>query len=145
VNEGVDNCDFCSIAAGRDQSAEMVAEAGSWLAFFPLNPATPGHTLIVPRIHVEHIWDVDPPLDGELMRACIEVGRAIKSALNAEGMNLITSAGKVAEQTVFHLHLHLVPRWEADGFGKIWPTGERYENVELADFADRIRVLLGER
>lgn len=69
----------------------------------------------------------------------MRVGRAIREALEPQGMNLITSAGRVAEQTVFHLHLHVVPRWERDGFGKIWPTGRAYSDPSLDSLARRIR------
>jgi len=79
-------------------------------------------------------------MDTALMAAVIRVGRAIGTALNPEGMNLITSAGKTAEQTVFHLHLHVVPRWRRDGFGRIWPTEGKFEDTDLEDFADRIRA-----
>ena len=92
--------------AGKDRSAEVVCEDKSWIAFFPLNPAMPGHTLVIPRTHVADLWQVGPPLGAELMAAVIRVGRAIDEALKPEGMNLITSAGETAEQTVFHLHLH---------------------------------------
>jgi histidine triad (HIT) family protein len=133
------NCEFCNIIHGNDTSAEIVCEGASWLAFFPLNPATPGHTLVIPREHVRDLWHLQPTQGNDLMSAAITVGRAIQSALTPGGMNLITSAGEAAEQTVFHLHLHLVPRWKMDGFGRIWPTGRRYENAELGNVADRIR------
>jgi histidine triad (HIT) family protein len=133
------DCAFCRIARGEDDSVEVVAEAADWLAFFPLNPATPGHTLVIPREHVRDLWQVAPPLSDVLIRACIDLGKAIDAALDVDGMNLITSAGATAEQTVFHLHLHLVPRWEHDGFGHIWPTGHRYENSDLDDVAGSIR------
>jgi histidine triad (HIT) family protein len=132
-------CDFCRIARGEDQAVEVVCEGESWVAFFPLNPATPGHTLVIPKTHVADLWKVQPPLDAELMTAVIRVGRAIDAALNPEGMNLITSAGETAEQTVFHLHLHLVPRWRRDGFGRIWPREDKYEDALLGDVANRIR------
>lgn len=133
------HCDFCSIARGEDPSAEVVCEGRSWVAFFPLHPATPGHTLVIPRIHVVDLWKADPQLGGELMTAVIRVGRAIESALAPEGTNLITSAGEIAEQTVFHLHLHVVPRWRRDGFGDIWPPVSTYQDATLEDAAARIR------
>lgn len=58
--------------------------------------------------------------------------------MSPEGMNLITSAGETAEQTVFHLHLHIVPRWQRDGFGRIWPADGRFEGSELGDVAAKI-------
>jgi histidine triad (HIT) family protein len=139
VNADEKGCDFCSIARGEDDSVEVVCAGQSWIAFFPLNPATPGHTLVIPRVHVPDLWHVEPALGVDLMAAVIKVGRAIESAVAPEGMNLITSAGDAAEQTVFHLHLHLVPRWHQDGFGRIWPKEERYENAVLGDVANRIR------
>ena len=131
-------CDFCDIARGAAPETERVWEAESWLAFFPLDPATPGHTLIIPRTHVIDLWDVKRPLDEQLIHASIQMGRAIRTALSPDGLNLITSAGRTAEQTVFHLHLHVVPRWNDDGFGRIWPSEGKYENADLEVRADRI-------
>ena len=134
------DCAFCSIARGEDDSVEVVAEGDGWVAFFPLEPATPGHTLVIPRGHVTDLWEVDSRLGCELMDAAIRVGRAISTALSPDGMNLITSAGSAAEQTVFHLHLHLVPRWRQDGFGQIWPTTSKYQDERLDPVAERIRA-----
>lgn len=133
------DCDFCSIAQGEDASADIVCEGESWVAFFPLHPATLGHTLVIPRRHVADLWKVEPPLGEQLMTAAIHVGRAIQAALAPEGMNLITSAGEIAEQTVFHLHLHLLPRWPGDGFGDIWPPAGLKNDLALKDAAAMIR------
>ena len=102
-------------------SVEIVCEGATWVAFFPLEPATPGHTLVIPRLHVSDLWRVEPALGSDLMQAVIRVGQAVTVTLNPDGMNLITSSGSAAEQTVFHLHLHVVPRWRNDAIGKIWP------------------------
>jgi histidine triad (HIT) family protein len=133
------DCDFCAIVRGENSSVEVVCEDKSWIAFFPLDPATPGHTLVIPRKHVADLWKVGPSLGSELMAAVVRVGRAIDLSLKPEGMNLITSAGKVAEQTVFHVHLHIVPRWHRDGFGRIWPVEGKFEDADLQNVADRIR------
>lgn len=133
------DCAFCAIAQGKDPTAEIVCEDTDWTAFFPLNPATPGHTLVIPRRHVADLWQLDPSLGAELMAAVIRVGRAIDQVLKPEGMNLISSAGETAEQTVFHLHLHVVPRWRRDGFGRIWPAEGTYDDANLAGYADRVR------
>jgi len=134
-----DGCAFCAIARGEDRSVEVVCEARDWIAFFPSSPATPGHTLIIPRTHLTDLWEVEAPLGEKLMAAVVCVGHAITTALQPEGMNLITSAGKTAEQTVFHLHLHVVPRWQRDGFGPIWPIEGKFEDDELQDVAARVR------
>ena len=139
-NVAAEDCDFCSVARGDDDSVEVVCEGQTWIAFFPLDPATPGHTLLIPRVHVSDLWSLDSALAGEMMDAVLRVGRAIYAALAPEGMNLITSAGAAAEQTVYHLHLHLVPRWLDDGFGRIWPTESDVTPREEADAAARIRA-----
>jgi diadenosine tetraphosphate (Ap4A) HIT family hydrolase len=134
------NCPFCAIARGEDESAEIVCESDEWLAFFPLKPATPGHTLVIPRVHVADLWDAPASLAADLMTGVVRVGRAIQKALTPEGMNLISSSGQVAEQTVYHLHLHVVPRWREDGFGDIWSPKHDLPGVDLQGVADRIRA-----
>jgi len=132
------DCDFCAIARG-ESDAEVVCEGERWVAFFPLEPATPGHTLIIPREHVSDLWAADADTGRELMAASIRVGRAIQAALEPDGMNLITSAGAAAEQTVPHLHLHVVPRWSGDSFGPIWRASVSPPPAVTQDAARRIR------
>ncbi len=78
-------------------------------------------------------------LAADLMIAVVRVGRAIEAALTPEGMNLISSAGEPAEQTVYHLHLHVVPRWCQDGFGEIWPPKHELRGIDMKGVASRIR------
>lgn len=134
-----DNCDFCAIARGTSK-AEIICEGEHWVAFFPLEPATPGHTLVIPREHIKDLWSVDSATGRELMDAVINVGRAIEAALEPDGLNLITSAGAAAEQTVPHLHLHVVPRWSDDGFGDLWPPKTPLRREMKHDAAARIRA-----
>jgi diadenosine tetraphosphate (Ap4A) HIT family hydrolase len=136
----VEGCDFCAIARGKDRSVQVVCESDSWIAFFPLKPATMGHTLVIPRRHLDDVWELDEALGADLMAAVIRVGRAVETAVRPEGMNLISSKGAPAEQTVFHLHLHLLPRWSRDGFDRIWPTESPYEDTDLRAVAARIRA-----
>src|SRR6266545_2926768 len=103
-------CAFCKIVRG-DTAARVVWTSTDVIAFLPLKPATRGHTLVMPKRHVPDLWSIDRQLGSSLMAAVVEVGRAIEKALDPDGMNLISSAGRVASQTVFHLDLHLVPRW----------------------------------
>jgi histidine triad (HIT) family protein len=134
-------CPFCAIARGEDQSVDILCEEENWVAFFPLEPATPGHTLVIPRTHVTDLWSAPASVVVDVTGGVLRVGEAIKSAISPEGMNLITSSGEAAEQTVFHLHLHLVPRWLRDGFGRIWPIeGRKYEDSALEDVAELIRA-----
>lgn len=118
----------------------VVAQAPGWVAFFPFEPATPGHTLVIPREHAPDFWALAPDVACDVAAAAGKVGRAIDQALQPQGMNLITSAGSVAEQTVFHTHLHVVPRWSEDGFGRIWPPERPINSVVKDDVADQVRA-----
>ena len=140
----VADCPFCGIAASRTRDAVVVAESRDWVAFFPREPAALGHTLVIPREHVADFWQLPVEAIPRLMRAAQVVGEAVCSATGADGMNLITSAGVVAEQSVFHLHLHLLPRWAGDGI-EIWPDPDPQHDVgQLRDTADAIRRLLAD-
>lgn len=136
------NCPFCAIAAGKDDSIEVISAERSWVAFFPISPATPGHTLVIPRKHVPDLWAAEPQLAGGLTVAAIRIGRAIQRALEPEGMNLITSKDQAGEQSVFHLHLHLVPRWSDDELG-IWPPKKPMGREVRESLGEEIRTALG--
>jgi histidine triad (HIT) family protein len=133
------DCDFCQIANGT-QDAIAICESANCLAFFPDDPAVAGHTLVIPRRHVTDLWEVDGQLRGDLMDMVIRVGRALEAALTPEGMNLITSAGEAASQTVFHLHLHVVPRWLDDRIGSIWPPAKHTSERIKEGIADLVRA-----
>jgi histidine triad (HIT) family protein len=133
----VADCEFCKIAQGIDDSIRVIAAAENWIAFFPLRPATRGHTLIIPREHVANLWETGPVQNAELINAAVLIGRAIGIALSPDGMNLITSAGEAAEQTIYHFHLHVVPRWYKDDFGPIWNRDQEKIN-DLDTIAERI-------
>lgn len=138
MNDVSEDCPFCRIARGDDPAAEIVCERERWVAFFPPEPATPGHTLVMPRVHVPDLWSADARLAAEMMEAVIHVGQAIESAVNPEGMNLITSRGEAAEQSVFHLHLHIVPRWRDDELD-IWPPKEAMQRQLKDNVAVAVR------
>jgi histidine triad (HIT) family protein len=133
-------CVFCRIAAGHVPEVEIVCESDAWVAFFPESPATAGHTLVIPRAHIANLWEGDETIGAELGGAVVRVGRAIREALSPDGLNLITSAGTAAEQTIFHAHLHVVPRWEHDPIGPIWPPKHRMDEERAEDLAAQIRA-----
>jgi histidine triad (HIT) family protein len=138
-NSAAVDCDFCLIARGEDESAEVVCAAADWVAFLPPTPATLGHTLVIPRSHVPDFLALDPEAGASLMNGIVRVGLAIRKALSPDGMNLISSSGKAAQQTVFHLHFHLVPRWIGDRIGNIWPPDRPIDEEVKEDLADLIR------
>lgn len=138
MEDVIQDCPFCAIARGEDSSVEIVCERRAWVAFFPPEPATPGHTLVIPRVHVSDLWSADVALGAELTQAVINVGHAVQKAVSPEGMNLITSAGEAAEQSVFHVHLHVVPRWKNDELD-IWPPKQPMQEQLRENLADAVR------
>lgn len=137
------DCPFCRIIEGSDPEAQVVGEGETWVAFFPLQPATRGHTLVVPRAHISDFWHADQRTAADLAAACVDIGRALEAVLAPEGMNLITSAGDVAEQTVFHLHFHVVPRWRDDGIDPIWPSSSDEPERASEALAEAVRRAAG--
>jgi histidine triad (HIT) family protein len=100
------------------------------VAFFPKEPATLGHTLVIPRRHISDIWALDDHTATHLTRASLAISRAVKIALRPDGLNLIQSNGHAATQTVFHLHVHIVPRRLGDHMGRIWPPETHYSDEQ---------------
>lgn len=119
------DCPFCEIVA-REANAREVYRNDHVVAFFPTEPATLGHTLLVPREHVATIWDVTASTAADLGRATVHLASAIRDATGAPGLNVIQSNGEAATQSVMHLHVHLVPRWPEDALGRIWPIETDY-------------------
>ena len=135
-------CEFCEIVA-REEPARVVLRTEETVAFFPIEPATLGHTLVIPRSHIPDIWSLDEETAGALTKVTLRVARAVRDAVDPQGVNIIQSNGAAATQTVMHLHVHVVPRWENDGMGRIWPEetdwSERRKDAAWA----RIRNSLG--
>jgi len=119
----VEPCPFCMIVEGRDPDARVLYRDDKVVAFFPLEPATTGHTLVIPHRHVELLDDLEPHEARDLAAAVQRVSAALASALNPDGLNLIQSNGTAATQTVPHVHFHLVPRTDGDRMILQWPAG----------------------
>lgn len=131
-------CEFCRVGRG-EIDAHIVWEDRHAIAFFPLAPAVAGHTLVIPRNHVENYWAAGPATVQYLATVVLLVGTGIRYALQPEGMNLISSAGEAASQSVPHLHMHVVPRWGHDRIGRIWPPDRELPARLEDDLADRVR------
>lgn len=135
----MNQCSFCAIVEGRAPADIAYADIDV-VAFAPRRPANPGHLLVVPRVHIADIWML-PEETLSMDVHIVRLARAIKEALRPNGLNIITSAGAAATQTVFHLHIHLVPRWFGDGFGHIWPSGERVMAASARESTQLIREI----
>lgn len=114
---------------GLDASARIVYWDDTIVAFFPTEPATIGHTLVVPRVHVADVWTLDGATARCLTNVTLRLAGVIRDVLAPEGLNIIQSNGEAATQTVPHLHVHLVPRWSGDPVGPIWPDRTDYSEV----------------
>lgn len=131
-------CPFCEIVA-READAREVFRSDSVVAFFPTEPATLGHTLLIPRLHVRDIWNIEENLAAELGRRTVTLAQAIMRAVRPDGLSVVQSNGTAATQTVMHLHVHLVPRWEGDAVGRIWPPETNYSEDDKDNAWEALR------
>lgn len=136
------SCPFCAIIMGEGWAREVYRDDYA-VAFFPLQPAFLGHTLVVPRRHISGIWALPEQTAAHLSRAVLRVAAALRAAVAPDGLNIIQSSGAAATQTVPHLHVHLVPRWAPDAMGPIWPARPpSYPPQVLDDLRDKLAGLL---
>jgi histidine triad (HIT) family protein len=116
------DCLFCKIVAG-EIPATIIASDERTVSFMDINPATRGHALVVPRTHARDLLDVDPADLAAVAQAAQRLARTAKATLQADGINLINSCGAAAWQTVFHFHMHVIPRYEDDPLRLPWIPG----------------------
>ncbi|MEU8698015.1 HIT family protein [Streptomyces sp. NPDC048680] len=111
-----DGCVFCSIVRGRTD-ASVVHEDESVLAFMDLRPVNPGHLLVIPKAHAVGLEDLEQDIGVQIWKVAHRLGRAVRrSGLRCEGVNLFLADGEAAFQEVFHVHLHVIPRFAGDPF-----------------------------
>ena len=116
------DCLFCKIVAGEIPST-IVAEDERTIAFMDINPATRGHALVIPRAHARDVHDIEAEdLEAVALSAQRIAARALEK-LGADGVNLLNSSGAAAWQTVFHFHVHVIPRYEGDPLRLPWVPG----------------------
>lgn len=109
----MDDCVFCAIVAGTVPSTK-VDEDEHTVAFMDINPASDGHLLVVPRAHARDLLDITPDDLAACVLAAQRVAGRVVERLGADGVNLVNCCGEAAWQTVFHFHLHVVPRYADD-------------------------------
>lgn len=110
----MDKCIFCKII-NKEAFAKIVFENDAILAFAPIEPISKGHTLVVTKNHFENIFDIDKVTLEKLISASKDLSDQLVIENNATGINLLHASGKDAQQSVFHFHMHIVPRYENDG------------------------------
>lgn len=132
-----ETCIFCKIANGEIPSA-TVYEDSDFRVILDLGPASLGHALILPKEHFKDLCEADEGIAAKLLPLAARVGAAMKKALGADGFNVVQNNGTVAGQTVFHLHVHVIPRYEGGPAMVTWAPGKA-EQAELAETARKLK------
>ena len=134
------DCIFCKIVAAQIPSTKVHEDALT-LAFMDISQVNPGHVLVAVKPHVENIYGLDDALAGAVFQTAARVARAVEKAYTPKGVTLHQANGTAAGQTVFHFHLHIVPRHEGDGMHLAWPI-KNPPREQLEANAARIRNAL---
>ena len=134
------DCIFCRIVA-RQIPATVVHEDEHTLAFMDLGQVNPGHVLVTLKTHVDNVFGLQPGQASAIAVAASRIARAIRAAFAPHGLSVYQANGKAAGQTVFHYHVHLVPRFEGDGMALSWPV-KNPPREQLEAHAAKIRASL---
>ncbi|WP_088838862.1 MULTISPECIES: HIT family protein [unclassified Listeria] len=140
----MEDCIFCKIINGDIPSAKIYEDDAVY-AFLDLGQVTKGHTLVVPKKHARNMLDLDEDTAAQLFRRIPKIANAVKNVYNADGLNILNNNEEVASQTVFHCHVHLIPRYSKnnDDFGLKWKENSNtYTQEELLERAEKISALI---
>ena len=135
-----EECIFCKIR-DRQISALIVYEDKDTMAFLDINPVNLGHTLVVPKEHIDSFLNAKNDTLTSVTLTTQRVAAGIKKSLNADGINIIINNGKAAGQVIFHLHLHVIPRLQTDGL-KHWKGKSNIPEKDLHAIAEKIKKAL---
>ena len=139
ASAGAAGCVFCDIVAGREP-ASVVYSDETVLALLDIRPLTTGHLMVIPRAHAPYLADLDPAVGGHMFRVAQQMAAALRrSGLPCQGVNLFLADGEAAFQEVFHVHLHVIPRWAGDGF-RIKAKWRSPSRAELDSVAEKVRA-----
>ncbi len=134
------DCVFCAIVAGQ-APASRIYEDDLVLAFLDIQPVNPGHTLVIPKAHYPSLAALDPEAGAPLFRVAQRIAAALRaSGLPSEGVNFFLADGEAAFQDVFHVHLHVIPRFKGDAFKISADWSQRPARAELDKVAAQISV-----
>ena len=135
-----EDCVFCKIVNG-DIPSNTIYENSEFKVIMDISPATKGHVLVLPKEHFKDIYDIDAETAGKLFQLAAVVARALKEVLNCDGLNILQNNGVIAGQTVFHFHMHLIPRYEGDDVTVKW-EGHSMDAEEMDQLRRDIRKAL---
>ena len=123
------DCIFCKIAAGEIPSATLY-EDDDFRVILDLGPASKGHALILPKEHYRNLYDIDEETLGRAALLAKKMVTKLTDVLGCDGYNVVQNNEPCAGQTVFHFHMHLIPRYEGDNVGLGWPVGKLTDEVK---------------
>ena len=123
------DCIFCKIAAGEIPSATLY-EDDDFRVILDMGPASKGHALILPKEHFRNIYDIDEEVASKAMVLAKKMVKKMTDVLGCDGYNIVQNNKECAGQTVFHFHMHLIPRYKGDNVGLEWTVGELTEEVK---------------
>ena len=135
-----DNCVFCRIARGELPAAKVFEDEHT-LAIMDIQSVNPGHMLVLVKPHRANVYALEDELAGAVFRTAARMARAAKQAFACEGVTLLQANEKAGAQTVFHFHIHVLPRWEGDGMELAWP-GKNPSREALEGMAVELRGAL---
>ncbi len=137
----MNDCVFCKIRDGQIPSLKVYEDEHT-LCIMDINPLTRGHCLVLTKSHAPTIWDADLADLQAAIATAKRVAEALKAAVQPDGLNMLQANGAAAFQSVFHFHLHLIPRWNNDGKGFDWKLvpGDREQIMRIGD---KLRTALG--
>jgi histidine triad (HIT) family protein len=137
------NCIFCKIIK-EEIPASKVYEDEHVLAFIDISQVTKGHTLVIPKSHHQDLFDLPITHSKHIFSVIPKIAKGIKQAYQAEGLNIVNNNGETAGQTVFHYHVHLIPRYgKGDGFGAVWKDhSSEYKSEDLQQMAREISAFI---
>jgi histidine triad (HIT) family protein len=131
------NCIFCKVLAGEIPSQQIDSDERT-VTVMDINPATRGHAVVITRTHAENLFDVDDEDLLAAMRTVRRVAQRMRETLDPAGFNILHNIGRAAWQSIFHFHVHVIPRYEDDPLQLPW-LPEPADPAELAQTADQIR------
>ena len=135
-----DDCIFCKIAAGEIPSRKIY-EDKDLIAIMDLNPTSKGHSLIIPKEHCTNIYDIDEDIAAKVMKTAKKLATKMTVALNCDGFNLLQNNGETAGQTMFHFHMHLIPRYlNAKNNDILSWSHETFTPEEMAEIRDSLKM-----
>ena len=123
------DCIFCKIANGEIPSATLY-EDEDFRVILDLGPASKGHALILPKAHAANIYEISDDMAAKAMILAKKMATKMTEALKCDGFNIVQNSGEPAGQTVFHFHMHLIPRYEGDQVGITWKPGTLTDEVK---------------